>query len=60
MMLDEHHGALCFRMRLYGSFGYEAILAPSIAALAAPIAAGLPKRILVEYAGVGIHEVATW
>lgn len=60
MMLDVHQGALRFRMRLYGSFGYEAILAPSIAAVVAPIAAGLPKRVLVHHAGAGIHEVASW
>lgn len=60
MMLDVHQGALRFRMRLYGSFGYEAILAPSVATLAGPIAAGLPKRVLVDHAGAGIHEVASW
>lgn len=56
LMLDEHLGALRFRMRLYNSFGYESILAPSTAALALD----LPKRILVEHAGAGIREVNTW
>lgn len=60
MMLDVHQGALRFRMRLYGSFGYEAILAPSIAALATPITDGLPRRVLVDHARAGIHEVASW
>ena len=32
----------------------------SIAAVVAPIAAGLPKRVLVDHAGAGIHEVASW
>jgi len=60
MMLDEYRGVLRFRMRLYGSFGYEATLAPSIPALPASIAAELPRRVLVEHAGAGIREVASW
>jgi hypothetical protein len=59
MMLDEYRGALRFRMRLYGSFGYEAILDSSIAELPASIAAGLPRRVLVEHAGAGIQEVTS-
>jgi hypothetical protein len=60
MMLDEFNGSLRFRMRLYNSFGYTAVLAPINSALRALIGSNLPKRVLIDYAGAGIQEVAAW
>jgi HNH endonuclease len=60
MMLDEFDGSLRFRMRLYNSFGYTAVLAPLNQALKTMFGSTLPKRVLVEYESVGMREVATW
>jgi len=60
MMLDEFDGQLRFRMRLYNSFGYVALLAPMDRPLRTIIASTVPRLVLVEYEGIGIREVATW
>jgi hypothetical protein len=60
MMLDEFHGSLRFRIRLYNSFGYTAMLAPLNAPLRALIGLQLPKRVLIEYKTTGIREVDAW
>lgn len=60
MMLDEFNGSLRFRMRLYNSFGYTAILAPLGKSLRVLIGSQLPKRVLIEYETTGIREVPVW
>jgi len=60
LMLDQVGDLLRFRMRLYGSFGYEAILATVDYSLQSLFAKHLPKKVLVEYETVGIREVQDW
>jgi len=60
IMLDELNGSLRFRMRLYNSFGYTAMLAPLNGPLRALIGSRLPKRVLIEYETTGIREVQVW
>lgn len=60
MMLDEFDGSLRFRMRLYNSFGYSAMLAPLDAPLRGLIGPRLPKRVSIEYETTGIRETGSW
>jgi hypothetical protein len=59
MMLDDFNGSLRFQMRLYNSFGYAANLA-SLRGPLRSLIAQLPRRILIEYETIGIHEVPDW
>jgi hypothetical protein len=60
MMLDEYNGVLCFRMRLYNSFGYSVSLAPMNDAWRVMMGPTLPKRVVVEFQTSGIKEVPDW
>lgn len=60
MMLDDFNGSLRFRMRLYKSFGYTATLGRPHSSLRTLIWSNLPRRVMIEYKTVGIHEVQSW
>lgn len=57
LMLDVFGGKLCFRMRLYGSLGYECVLAPATAAIQRAIS---KERVVVDFNSTGIRKVAVW
>jgi hypothetical protein len=53
----NREGVLRFRLRLFDSLGYEALLAQLPYALRSGFQT---KRVAVEYAGSGIREVGSW
>ena len=57
LMLDVFGGKLRFRMRLYGSLGYECVLAPATAAFQRAIG---KERVVVDFNSTGIRKVEVW
>lgn len=57
LMLDEHAGTLRFRIRLYGTLGYECDLGRTTSTVQGRITTA---RAVVDFAGEGIREVAEW
>ena len=57
MMLDEFAGTLRFRIRLYGSLGYECVLGPATRKIRESVG---PRRASVDFAGDGIQSVSEW
>lgn len=60
LMLDEHKGALRFRMRLYNSDGYTATLGKITDELRSQVGQHLPTRVVVRYNTTGVTEVPSW
>ena len=57
LMLDEYAGTLRFRIRLYGTLGYECDLGRTTSTVQGRIATA---RAVVDFSGEGIRKVAEW
>lgn len=57
LMLDVFRGKLCFRMRLYGSLGYECVLAPATAGIQGAMST---ERVVVDFNSTGMRRVTSW